>query len=117
MVIACQGQTERYKFNPYGWIMGTDVKGRTCLRAEDKFMIQTALSIANQKVIEVRGFLQSHQPFIKDEPAVEVTLAEISKSIKLVQDLPTCDEEDMLINSAKYAARALQKATGEEVYI
>jgi hypothetical protein len=94
--------------------MGTDAKGRGCLSTEDKLLIGQQLLLANQHMIEIRGFIQIHN---ENSPAVDRRLNEISQSLKLVQDLPTCGDEDTLINSARYAARALQKATGEDVYI
>jgi hypothetical protein len=94
--------------------MGTDAKGRGCLTAADKHLIGQQLILANQYMVEIRGFLQINNG---DDSIPVRRLEEITAAIRLVQNIPDCDEENTLINSAKYAARALQKATGEEVYI
>lgn len=94
--------------------MGTDVSGRICLDDLDKVKIQDALSVANQKLVEIRAYIQTNH---MDDRMINEQLDNNLQAIILIQGLPTCSQEDTLIKSAKYAARQLQKATGETVYI
>jgi hypothetical protein len=74
--------------------MGVDAKGRGCLTSQDK--------------MELYAVLRELELSKKPDSEYWSTF---------VSNLPNCDEENTLIQSARYAARQLQKATGEEVYI
>jgi hypothetical protein len=95
--------------------MGIDNAGHYCLTDEDKQMIGRVLIIANQRLVDIRGYVQQvlHGYHGYVEQSIEKDLGEVQESLKLIQNIPTCGDMNSFIERGRILAEAMSKNTGK----